>query len=1544
MTPAPPVPFDPLVRAWFERRFGAPTEIQTLAWPAIAAGEHVLLTAPTGSGKTLTGFLWPLDRLLTGAWEGGVVRVLYVSPLKALNADIERNLRWPLSELTAALADAGREPPTVRVGVRSGDTPPAERARQIRRPPEILITTPESLNLLLLSTRAEFLFGGLRTVILDEIHAVAATKRGTHLVTAVERLARLAGEIQRIAISATVRPVERVARFVGGYRLERGAGGEPHYEPRPVRIVESRQPKRYDLRVRFPFPPGDQDPEARAGDAGWRLLAEDLRARIEEARSTVVFTNSRRTAEKMTRFVNESARRELAWSHHGSLSREIRGAVERRLKEGSLPAIVATSSLELGIDVGALDRAILLQAPRSLASAAQRVGRAGHGVGDVSRALIYPGFARDFLDCAVAARAVLAGEIEPVRPVRAPLDLLAQTVLALVARERWSLDELFAFARSSEPFHELSRRQFDLVIEMLAGRYAEARIEELRPRVIVDRIAGTIEGRPGTARLLARAGGTIPDRGYFQLRVEESRAKLGELDEEFVWERSVGDGFVLGTQAWRIRAITADEVLVAPARGGALLAPFWRADARDRGAYFSERVASFLEHADRRLEEEGFGAELERDFAFEPAAASEVVRLLADARAAFGVGLPHRRHLVFEEIEGRSGRGGSAGGERQIILYTFWGGSVNRPLAMALAGLWEERHGGRIEVVADDDALLFVLPEGADARALLAALAPERVEELLRRRLESSGFFGAHFRQNAQRALLLPRSGPLRRTPLWVSRQNAKRLLEAVSAHDDFPLVLETWRTCLADEFELEVLRERLRELAAGETRVSSVRTERPSPFAANLVWRRTNEQVYEDDAAESRRASGLRGDLLREIALAAAGRPSVSPAIVERFRRKAQRLLPGYAPRDAVELLEWLKERLWIPLAEWHELLAAVDRDAAADAAPDASPVSAGRLVEALQRRLVRLRPGTDAEAISAIDNYFQLRGSAALVRGLLDGAAPYPASAGTEIDLAPLLGDASAASPAKPSDAESAAGARKSSGDGEEDGEAAALARTLGQVLPFYGSLSVAGLGELAGVSAAELEGALEKLAREERAVVGELVSGAAERQVAARSSFETMLRWQRAEARAGVGFEPLPLERLPLAVATQQGLVERGAGIEGLQRALERLFGVAPAAGLWERAVLPARLEGYRPDWLDALFAESELVWFGAGRQRAAFAFRSDLALFAGEPGRAATSPQETDSSAALRAAVLEALSGAPSGLELADLTGRVGAGAAQVSAVLWDLTWAGTVGGDSVRALRRGIQSSFRPVETPAERLASGGEGRRASFQRWSASRPLAGRWFAIDAVADRGTPDPLAQEERHRERVRVLLDRWGVLFRELLAVELPALGWARLARTLRAMELSGEIVAGRYFDGVPGLQFAAPSTIARLRDGLPEAALWWHDAADPASLCGVDLPELKASLPRRVAGTQLVWRGARLAAVLRRSGREIEFRVAADDAGLAALVEPLRVALTRGFDPEHGLAVETINGEPAATSPYRRAFDAFSVVQEHDGLRLRRRYG
>ncbi len=1490
--------FDPRIRSWFEHRFGAPTEVQRLAWGPIAEGRNVLLTAPTGSGKTLTAFLWALEQLATGAWETGTTRVLYVSPLKALNADIERNLVEPLARIGEAFRAAGSELPRIRVATRSGDTPPAERQRIVRQRPEILITTPESLNLLMNSKAGPALFAGLRTVILDEIHSVAASKRGTHLITAVDRLVLFAGEFQRIALSATVRPLERIANWVGGYRLERGADGQALYLRRPVTIVESRQPKRYDVSVRFPPGIAALAGERREGDTLWTALADDLRERIGEARSTLVFTNSRRLAEKITRLINDGAAREIAWSHHGSLSRELRNAIEKRLRAGDLPAIVATSSLELGIDIGALDQVLLVQSPRSFASAAQRVGRAGHAVGEVSRARLYPTHTRDFLECAVAARAVLDGEIEPIQPVRAPLDLLAQWIVGMVAHERWRADDLYAVLRTSDPYHDLPRRQFDLVVEMLAGRYADARIAELRPRVGFDRLDGTITARPGAARLVAQSGGTIPDRGYFQLRIEESNARLGELDEEFVWERSLGDTFLLGTQSWRIRRITSNEVFVAPARGGAVLVPFWRADARDRGAVFSGRIGQLLERADRELDLAEFESGLAEHYALDAAAAAELARLLREAHAALGGCLPHRRRLVFEETLERPGGGPAASreGRRQVVLYTFWGGTLNRPLALALAAAWEEEDGTSIETLADDDAVLLVLPVGADPRALLARVTPDRLEVLLRSRLEASGFFGAQFRQNAQRALLLPRAGPRGRTPLWVSRENAKKLLDAVARFDDFPVTLETWRSSLHDEFDLDSLRQRLAEVERGEIAVHSVRSERHSTLAAGLVWRRTNELMYEDDVPGARRGATLRGDLLREIALGGE-RPRFATRLAEEFRLKVQRLLPGYPPQTPAELLEWVKERLLLPLGEWHELLTAVDRDR-----PGSSSILLAELAQG-DKLATLADAGGESEAIVARENLPRL------------------------VQRSERLGE------------------------------------LVEEWLRFQPPLAMELVAAHWEVSLSAIAAGLAPLVAGERVVVGELLEGSATPQVAAVAVVETLLRWRRAAARPEL--ETLALTELPLFLASWQGLTERASagagGGEGLQSALERLFGFPAPAGLWESDLLPARLEPYFPAWLDGLCEGSELVWFGTGRERIAYAFRPDLdlllsqraqpdaALGAGEIAEVAP-PAPVAPIAPADSAVLVLLRAAPHGLEVAELAERAGLALHAATAALWRLAWRGEATCSSLRVLRQGIANGFRVEAVAAESArvsagaGSGRGGRRGLFRRWQGSQPLAGRWRAL-ATAEAGiaAADPMAEDERGRERARLLLDRYGIVFRELLAVELPALAWSRVARALRGLELSGEIVAGRFFDGLPGLQFALPKALRQLRDGLPAAAVWWCSALDPASPCGLDLPGLQGTLPRRSASTRLVYRGSRLSAVLARGGREIQFAIPPDDPLLPELLEPLRSALTRAVAPERSIDVERINDQSAATSPYFAAFAAFERTRDGGLLRLRRRY-
>ncbi len=741
-------PFHPLTRAWFTERFGNPTSAQCLAWPRIAANEHVLVIAPTGSGKTLTAFLWAIDQLLTGRWGAGEVRVLYISPMRALNNDIRRNLIMPLDELSGAFAKEGLPVPAIRAMTRSGDTTQSDRQKMRRRPPEILITTPESLNIMLTGATGAQLFTGLKTVILDEVHAVVGSKRGTHLITGVERLVRLSGEFQRIALSATVNPKEAVAPWIGGY-TKTGTGGEPHYDPRQVRTVEARQKKTYAIETHYSKPPVPPA-EAHSGDNPiWQTVADRAARRIADNRSTLVFANSRRGVERMARLINSTSDTQPVYAHHGSLAREIREVVEERLKEGQLQGIVATNSLELGIDIGAIDEVLLVGTPPSVSSTVQRVGRAGHGVGQTSRGQLYPLHAEDIIDAAVAVPAMLSEQIEPLLPPEAPLDVLAQILLSMTSTEQWSLDELFNFIRCMAPYHELSRGLFDLVVEMLAGKYAGTRVAALKPRVALDRLSHTVRARPGVARILYASGGTIPDRGYFRVRLSDSGSVIGELDEEFVWERSNGDAITLGVQSWRVNGISQNDVWVTPTGSAAPTAPFWRCEDRFSTFWFADQRGRFLEQAEAALsradageEITGFEQTLTTERKLDPPAATELMRYLRSQRTATGTALPHRHHLVVEH----AGYTNQAGAKPLTVLHTTWGGRVNRPLALALSAALEQRHGQVVEVAYDEGCVAVELPEPCSVADLFDPLDSADLEQLVRDKLESTGFFGAHFR------------------------------------------------------------------------------------------------------------------------------------------------------------------------------------------------------------------------------------------------------------------------------------------------------------------------------------------------------------------------------------------------------------------------------------------------------------------------------------------------------------------------------------------------------------------------------------------------------------------------------------------------------------------------------------------------------------------------------------------------------------------------------------------------------------------------------
>ncbi|MDX6546235.1 MAG: ATP-dependent helicase Lhr and Lhr-like helicase [Gaiellales bacterium] len=830
MGSAPISAFTPAVRGWFEASFERPTNAQLLGWPAIARGEHTLLLAPTGSGKTLAAFLSALDGIVRDPEPRGM-RVLYVSPLKALNHDIERNLRAPVAGI-----DFPRAP---RIAVRSGDTSQKERNAIRRDPPDILITTPESLYLMLTSQAREAL-ATVDTVIVDEIHAVAASKRGSHLMLSLERLERLAGRpVQRIGLSATQRPLDEIARFLGG--------------DRDVTIVDAGASKELDLQVIIPV---DDMRELGAAPAAegeprvsiWPAMYPRLLELVREHRSTIVFVNSRRSAERVANRLNELAEQPIARAHHGSVAREQRLEVEDMLKRGELPALVATSSLELGIDMGAVDLVVQIESPKSVAAGLQRVGRAGHSVGQASRGRFFPKWRGDLLETAVVTRRMREGAIEQTRVPRQPLDVLAQQIVAMTAMDEWPVDELHALLRRCHPYRELSRPQLDGVLDMLAGRYPSDEFAELRPRIVWDRLAGTVRGREGVRRLAVMSGGTIPDRGLYGVFLHDSGARVGELDEEMVYEARQGEVFQLGATSWRIEQITRDRVLVSHAPGVPGKMPFWKGDAVGRPYELGRAV--------------GEATRLRRFGDLDERAARNLTAYLDDQREATGA-LPDDRTIVIERFRDEIG-------DWRICVLSPFGGRVHAPWAMAIERRMSEALGIEVEATWADDGIAIRLPDSdAVPPTGLIMLPADEVEQLVIEQLGSSPLFAARFRENAARALLIPRRRPGQRTPLWQQRLKAHDLQQVAAKYGSFPVVLETYREVLSDVFELPALCDLLGRVGRGEVRVVEVESNRPSPFACSLLFDYIATYMYEGDTPlAERRVQALTLDraLLAEL------------------------------------------------------------------------------------------------------------------------------------------------------------------------------------------------------------------------------------------------------------------------------------------------------------------------------------------------------------------------------------------------------------------------------------------------------------------------------------------------------------------------------------------------------------------------------------------------------------------------------------------------------------------------------------------------------
>ena len=1359
--------FHPIFKDWFLRAQGKPTEIQSLSWPVIAAGEHLLMSAPTGSGKTLSAFLWALQRIATHPSLLGTTRVLYVSPLKALGNDIARNLTMPLAELQQAFKQAGEAMPEIRVATRSGDTSAHERRRLLKTPPEILITTPESLNLMLTTPSGRNALMGVETLILDEVHALAGNRRGVLLITAAERLVEIAGEVQRIALSATVRPPQAIADWIGGF--------DEHGKRRKVQIRISSERALPEVCVAYPSDPSAQAPSI------WKPLARCLHEHTGRDTTSLVFVNGRRLAERLSLEINQlDDSAQLSYAHHGSLARETRLAVEQRLKRGDVRFLVATGTLEMGIDIGSLDEVMLVQSPPSVTSAVQRIGRAGHQVGATSRARIYPVHGHDFIAAAALVKLVRNADIEPLAPIRQPLDMLAQIIISMTASEARAPDEIFALIQRTETYAGLPRTHFDTLLEMLFGRSRGHPLRALRARLLEEG-DGRIRATRGAVMDLYASGGAIPDRGLYSVKHQDTGATLGELDEEFVWEAKVGQVFALGSMNWRIERISDAHVHVRPATGAGRFTapPFWRADSGGRSALFSSAIGELLEAVEGKwheMDDTALKRHFETEFAFDEHAAEALHGFLRRQRAVTGKPLPHGRHLLVETIEGvAGGAGASVPNMRSTLLHTLWGGQVNAPFALALGALIERETGVRAEVMHDDNSVILLSAPAISPRRLLALITPENIEQLLHHSLEASGTFGARFRECAGRALLITKRRFGDRLPLWVSRLQAKKLMSGVHRLPDFPIMIEAWRSCLEDEFDMPALRARLESLQQGHLQVSYIETREPSPFALATSWKQINERyMYADDTPESGAPSSLDRDLIAGLRSGGEIRVAVSDEAVLAFTDKRQRLQPGYAPRSSAELEALIRERVLVPLEDW----------------------------QAMQARLRAEAPDL-AEAIPA-RTAWRVLGSR---RFLVHDAVP---------------GDAF---------------------DSSNHAEASAY---IADILSFHGPLTLAEIRDIAPLPG--LETLVADCLERETLRSGMFRSGIDALQYCDSENLEAIIRMGRHLARARL--EPRDATWLPAFISAFQARSEHDA-----LAVLRILRGFSAPVETWLKDLLPCRLREAGDTAYQEAMESTGLVFYGTGRERISIAAIEDRELLATRQKKQLLTSCFRDPSARYSFLQLQAASNT----SLAEFNER-----------FWQAIWQGEITSDRLETLREGLRRSFvLGISALPKDLRRGAHRWRAQPVTWQ------GNFLRLPETAM--GQDALDRLEVAKERARVLLERYGIVTREIANREAPLLNWQQVFPALRLLELSGEVTSGLFFEGLSGPQFALPEAIEVFQDSaLLGAQVRWCSALDPISPAGLEIRLQGTAPPRRHAGSHLLISGNRILASWTASGKQVTF--------------------------------------------------------------------
>ncbi|TWT77265.1 putative ATP-dependent helicase Lhr [Posidoniimonas polymericola] len=1571
MSKPTPIDADPLdsfyepTRTWFRESFAGPTKAQQLAWPAIGSGESTLLLAPTGSGKTLAAFLSLLDRLMfdpsapsptKGSRKADRhVRVLYLSPLKALGVDIDRNLRAPIAGLRAAAERSGRNFRVPEIAIRTGDTDQRERQRIARNPPDILITTPESLYLMLTS-KASGILSRVETVIIDEIHVMVPSKRGAHLfltLERLERLRRLAADndqrsyqpLQRVGLSATQRPLDEVARLLGG--AETTADPEEPARPRPVRVVDASEPKRLEIRVEVPVEdmarlaqpmhtflgddevdetrqakyasgfdeaadgkPAEPAPAAPAENANtamgpstpsiWPALHPRLLELIQQHRSTMIFVNSRRLAERLAAAINELANEELnknqpddapptapveiCLAHHGSVAKDKRAEIEDRLKRGQLPAIIATSSLELGIDMGAVDLVIQIEAPPTIASGVQRIGRSGRGVDLLSNGIIFPKYRGDLLACAGATGRMLAGHVEETYYPRNPLDVLAQQMVALISDGPIEVDELYATVRGAASFAELPRTSFDSVLDLLSGRYPSDEFAELRPRVTWDRVQGVVSPRNTSRRIAVLNGGTIPDRGLYGVFLVgdgpggTGGSRVGELDEEMVFETHAGDVFLLGASSWRVLEIDKDRVLVAPAPGEPGKMPFWRGDGPGRPLEFGRaigRLAGELAHGDA----DAMHDQLTTRHALGEKAARNLIEYIRDQAEATGEP-PSDKAVIIESFLDEIG-------DWRVCVLSPLGSRVHAPWAMAIAARLRQEDLGEVDYSWSDDGMIFRLPESPEPPPVeFFVPSSSEVEDMVTSQVGSTAMFAARFRENAARALLLPKRQPGRRSPLWMQRRRAADLLAVAARYPSFPILLETYRECLRDVFDLPGLIGVLRDIERRAVRVEEVRSQQPSPFAASLLFNYVGNFVYEGDAPlAERRAQALALDhsQLRELLGGDEMRDLLSGEVIDQVALELQRLVePTCRSADAVhDLLLSLGDQTA------DELWARCDHQAA-----DRSALDAWLAELQAARRIILVRIAGEQRYAAAED--------AARLRDAL-GVAPPAGLPGAFLEsVAAPLGDL--------------------------------LSRYARTHAPFTAAEAAArfALGE------APVRTALEQLREAGRVVEGEFLPGRRGREWCDAGVLRIIKRRSLAALRQQV--EAVPTEAYARFLPVWQGVTNRRAGPDGVLDAVEQLQGAPLAASVLETQILPARVKDYQPGLLDELFVAGEVAWqglesVGVSDGRVSLYLPDQLPLLGRLP--VADDPQEDPLAARLLELFTER-----GALFFDELCRATGSFPNDLLAALWRLVWRGQVTNDTLAPLRSLIGSGgsgSREAVGAATR-----RGRRAYRSRRRQRLPGSeGRWSLLP-LAD---AEPATPTQRAAALAAQLIERHGVLTREQISREQIEGGFSAVYPVLKAMEEAGKIRRGYFVEGQGGAQFAASGADDLLRsapkDDEPTLLL---AATDPANAYGAALPwpaaEDESARPQRTAGARVVLLGGDLLGYLSRGDRALTTFLSADEARRATQAKRLAECLAEESHRRRSLLIEEIDKRPAITSPLSQAFVAAGFSPTTRGLLCR----